>query len=177
MTHPPSRPGSRFPAIEDFALLADGETTALVAPDGSVEWLCAPRMDSPSLFTALLDRHAGRFRLAPAGSAVPTARRYVPGTLVLETTYMTPRGGSSSGRAARRSWDALDCGTLPPYRRTPRDHRAAHVLARTARCEHGSVELQLHCDPGFDFGRRRGPGRSTRRRVAGGRPSPTPRGR
>ena len=158
MTHLPPTPASQFPAIEDYALLADGETTALVAPDGSVEWLCAPRMDSPSVFTALLDRHAGRFRLAPAGSAVPTARRYVPGTLVLETTYMTSRGWLVVHDALLVArWDESDSGTLPPHRRTPRDHRAAHVLVRTARCEHGTVELQLHCDPAFDFGRRRGP--------------------
>ncbi|MDQ3601202.1 MAG: DUF5911 domain-containing protein [Actinomycetota bacterium] len=65
-----------FPPIESYALLADGETTALVAPHGAVEWLCAPRTDSPSLFAAVLDRDAGAFQVAPTEAVVPVARRY-----------------------------------------------------------------------------------------------------
>ena len=78
---------SHFPPIEDYAFLSDCDTTALVAPDGGVEWLCLPRMDSPSVFGALLDRDAGRFRVAPSGVSVPAARRYIPGTLVIETSW------------------------------------------------------------------------------------------
>jgi GH15 family glucan-1,4-alpha-glucosidase len=83
---------SPFPPIADYGFLSDCETTALVAPDGNVEWMCLPRMDSPSIFGAILDRDAGVFRLAPAGVQVPAARRYIPGTMVLETSWRAPGG-------------------------------------------------------------------------------------
>ena len=78
--------GGQFPLIGDYGFLSDCETTALVAPSGSVEWLCLPRMDSPSVFGSILDRDAGRFRVCPTGVDVPSARRYLPGTMVLETS-------------------------------------------------------------------------------------------
>ena len=84
--------GDAFPPIADYAFLSDCHSGALVAPDGSVEWLCLPRFDGPSIFGALLDRSAGTFRLAPYGVDVPAGRRYDPGTNVLETTWMTPTG-------------------------------------------------------------------------------------
>ena len=83
---------SAFPPIADYGFLSDCETTALVAPSGNVEWLCLPRMDSPSVFGAILDRDAGGFRLGPADMNVPAARRYLPGTMVLETSWGTPTG-------------------------------------------------------------------------------------
>ena len=63
-------------------------------PTASVDWLCVPRFDSPSVFGSLLDREAGMFRFGPFGINVPTARRYEPGTNVLVTTWKTPRAGS-----------------------------------------------------------------------------------
>jgi GH15 family glucan-1,4-alpha-glucosidase len=84
--------GSPFPPIADYAFISDCEVCALVAPSGSVEWMCLPRMDGPSIFAAMLDRHAGWFRLGPADVTVPADRRYLPGTLVLETTWDTPTG-------------------------------------------------------------------------------------
>jgi len=83
---------ARFPRIADYGFLSDCATCALVAPSGNVEWLCLPRFDSPSVFGAILDRDAGRFRLGPDGVSVPAARRYLPGTMVLETSWGT-RGG------------------------------------------------------------------------------------
>jgi GH15 family glucan-1,4-alpha-glucosidase len=71
---------SAFPPISDYAFLSDCETTALVAPSGAVEWLCVPRVDSASVFGAILDRDAGMFRLGPGDRAMPNAQRYVPGT-------------------------------------------------------------------------------------------------
>ena len=70
---------SPFPPIGEYAFLSDCHTGALVAPDGSVEWLCLPHFDSPSIFAALLDRGAGTFRIGPYGTFVPAGRRYEPG--------------------------------------------------------------------------------------------------
>ena len=70
---------SPFPPIADYGFLSDCETCALVAPSGAIEWMCLPRYDGPSVFGALLDRDAGTFRLGPADTMVPAARRYLPG--------------------------------------------------------------------------------------------------
>ena len=75
---------SPFTPIADYAFLSDCHTGALVAPDGSVDWLCVPRFDSPSIFGSLLDRGAGYFRFGPYGIDVPSARSYDPGTNVLD---------------------------------------------------------------------------------------------
>jgi alpha,alpha-trehalase len=148
-------PGAHaYPPIADYALLADGEALALVAPDGNVEWLAAPRMDSAALVATVLDRDAGGFRLGPADIAVPSARRYRPGSVVLETTWMTPTGWLTVHDALlMAAWDDADAADVPPYHRAPRDHRAAHVLLRTARCDHGSVPIGLHADLALDYGR------------------------
>jgi GH15 family glucan-1,4-alpha-glucosidase len=144
---------SPFPPIADYAFLSDCHVTALVAPSGAVEWLCIPRMDSASVFGAILDRGAGTFRLSPTDVSVPAARRYLPGTNVLETTWMT-----------RTGWLIVrDALTIAPWQdaeersqtfvRSPTDYKAQHVLLRTAECVHGSVELSLTCEPLLDYGR------------------------
>ena len=144
---------SAFPPIADYGFLSDCETTALVAPDGSVEWMCLPRMDSPSVFGAILDRDAGAFRLGPADVAVPAARRYLPGTMVLETSWGT-RGGWLIVR------DVLLIGPWhhenersTTHRRSPTDYDADHVLLRLVRCVNGEVQVNLDCEPVFDYGR------------------------
>jgi GH15 family glucan-1,4-alpha-glucosidase len=79
--------------IEDYALIGDLHTAALVGTNGAVEWLCLPRFDSPSCFAALLgDEQHGHWTVAPAGPVQATSRRYRPGTLVLETDFKTPHG-------------------------------------------------------------------------------------
>src|SRR5436309_15475263 len=83
---------SPFTPIAEYSFLSDCHTGALVAPDGSIDWLCVPRFDSPSVFGALLDREAGMFRLAPFGISVPSGRSYDPGTNVLLTTWKTQSG-------------------------------------------------------------------------------------
>src|ERR1700751_2007727 len=88
----PTPGGSPFPPIADYGFLSDCMVTALIASSGSVEWMCLPRMDGPSVFGAILDRGAGAFRLGPADVMVPSARRYLPGTMIVETTWSVPAG-------------------------------------------------------------------------------------
>ena len=151
-----ARREAAYPPIADYGFLSDGESAALVGSSGDVEWLCVPRFDSPSVFGALLDRDAGAFRLGPVNVAVPTARRYLPGTMVIETTWAAPTGWAIVQ-------DALLVGSWPHdddrsdhYRRAPGDAVAHHVLLRTIHCMNGEVELALHCEPRFEYGRRSG---------------------
>jgi GH15 family glucan-1,4-alpha-glucosidase len=143
---------SPFPPIADYAFLSNCHTGALIAPDGAIDWLCVPRFDSPSVFGSLLDREAGSFRLAPFGINHPSARVYEPGTNVFETTWKTPNG-----------WilvrDALTMGPqdhedeITPHTRPPADDDADHMLVRTVVCLEGHVEVELVCEPAFDYGR------------------------
>jgi hypothetical protein len=143
---------SPFPPIADYAFLSDCHTGALMAPDGSVNWLCVPRFDAPSVFGTLLDRQAGDFRFGPFGINVPTARIYEPGTNILLTTWRTPTG-----------WvivrDALILGPrrgvdrITPHTRPPTDEDAEHLMIRVAMCLSGEVEMELTCEPAFDYGR------------------------
>jgi len=137
--------------IGDYAFLSDCEVTALIAPSGDVDWLCLPRLDSPSVFGALLDPLAGQFRLGPAGRRVPADRRYVPGTMIVETSWGLPTGwvvvrdvllvGPWHDELTRR------------HRRTPTDYEAEHVLLRTVRCVDGEAQIAMECEPMFDYGR------------------------
>jgi GH15 family glucan-1,4-alpha-glucosidase len=145
---------SPFPAIADYAFLSDCHTAALVAPDGTVEWLCPPRFDSPSVFAAILDRGAGGFRLGPSGMGVPAGRRYEPGTNVLETTWQTATGWAVVRDALIIGpWRERQAGSYTAHTRPPADHDAYHVLVRTIECIHGSVQVELLCEPLFDYGR------------------------
>jgi len=144
---------SPFPPIADYGFLSDCETTALVAPSGNVEWMCLPRMDSPSVFGSVLDRDAGSFRVGPADVEVPAARRYLPGTMVLETSWGT-RGGWIVVRDVLLigPWHHEDERSTT-HRRSPTDYDADHVLLRLVRCVNGEVQLNLDCEPSFDYGR------------------------
>jgi GH15 family glucan-1,4-alpha-glucosidase len=143
---------SPFPPIADYAFLSNCHTGALVAPDGAIDWLCVPSFDAPSVFGNLLDRGAGTFRLGPFGFNVPSARIYEPGTNTLTTTWNTPTG-----------WilvrDALTMGPqhgedeITPHTRPPADDDGDHMLVRTVLCLDGSVEIELNCEPVFDYGR------------------------
>ena len=147
-------PASPFPPIADYAFLSDCHTAALVAPDGTVEWLCPPRFDSPSVFGAILDRSAGGFRLGPTGMGVPAGRRYEPGTNVLETTWQTATGWAVVRDALIFGrWREREAGSATAHTRPPADHDAYHVLVRTVECFHGSVQMELVCEPMFDYGR------------------------
>ncbi len=143
---------SPFPAIADYAFLSNCHTGALVAPDGSVDWLCVPRFDSPSVFAALLDRQAGSFRLAPFGVTVPNSRTYEPGSNTLVTTWNT-RGGWVVVRDALTMGPRTGEDRVTPYTRPPADDGADHMLVRTVQCIEGQVEIELYCEPVFDYGR------------------------
>ena len=143
---------SPFPPIAEYAFLSNCHTGALVAPDGAIDWLCVPSFDAPSVFGSLLDREAGFFRFGPFGINHPAARAYDPGTNVLVTTWKTPSGWV-------RVRDALTMGPrshedeVTPHTRPPADDDADHMLVRTVECLEGRVEVELVCEPAFDYGR------------------------
>jgi len=126
--------------IRDYALIGDGRTAALIARDGSVDWLCIPDLDSPSVFGRVLDQeHGGHLSLDARGSSA-TTRRYLPNTNVLETTFETRDG-------MVRVTDAL---TLPGRALAP-----GRELARRLECMSGDVDVRWTLEPRFDYGRRR----------------------
>ncbi|GAA2238946.1 glycoside hydrolase family 15 protein [Promicromonospora sukumoe] len=144
---------SKFPHIGEYGFLSDCEANALIAPSGSVEWMCVPRPDSPSIFAKILDRGAGHFRVGPHGVRVPSARRYLPGTLILETTWQTETGWLVVRDAMLMGpWHDLESrsGT---HRRTPTDDDAEHILLRTIKCVSGTVEVEVECEPRPDYAR------------------------
>jgi GH15 family glucan-1,4-alpha-glucosidase len=143
---------SPFSPIDGYAFLSNCHTGALIDADGTVDWLCVPRFDSPSVFGALLDREAGAFRLGPFGINVPVQRTYLAGTNTLVTIWRTPTGWVEVR-------DALTMGprqgedAVTPHTRPPADDDADHLLVRTVRCLEGEVEMDLVCEPIFDYGR------------------------
>ena len=144
-----SKRDNRFPPIGSYGFLSDCHTSALVSFSGAVEWLCLPRFDSPSAFAALLDRGAGHFKLAPRGVVVPISRRYEPGTLVIETTWVTDTG-----------WvvihDVLTIGEWAEQggkgSRPETEHESDHSLLRLMTCIDGEVEMEMECLPRFAYG-------------------------
>jgi alpha,alpha-trehalase len=143
---------SPFPPIADHAFLSNCHTGALVAPDGGISWLCVPAFDSPSVFGSLLDRQAGAFRLAPFGVNTPMDRVYAPGTNTLVTSWQTQTGyvlvfdSLTMGPADRED-------TITRHTRPPADADADHLLVRTVECIEGEVDMELICEPVFDYGR------------------------
>ena len=139
---------NRFPPIGSYGFLSDCHTSALVSFDGAVEWLCLPRFDSPSAFAALLDRDGGHFKLGPRDVVVPISRRYEPGTLVLETTWVTDTGWVvihdllTIGEWAEEGGDG----------RPKTEHESDHSLLRLMTCVDGEVEMEMECLPRFAYG-------------------------
>ena len=119
--------------IADYALLSDRHSAALVSRDGSIDWLCFPRFDSPSVFARLLGDEAGHWSVRADG-ATGVTRRYLDRTMVMETTFSTP-----SGTVAIT--DALAMGEGNRGHELGKD--APHLLLRRAKCFAGEVELTL----------------------------------
>jgi GH15 family glucan-1,4-alpha-glucosidase len=132
--------GSR--PIAEYGLLADCNSAALVAQDGSIDWLCLPRYDSPSLFGRILDPDAGHWSIRPAG-AFASERRYVPGTLVVETTFTTDTGSVrlTDAFAFAEGQRGHDLGFESP-----------HDLLRCVEGIAGEVELLLELAPRTEYG-------------------------
>jgi GH15 family glucan-1,4-alpha-glucosidase len=120
--------------IEDYALIGDCQTAALVARNGSIDWLCFPRFDSGACFAALLGRpEHGRWQLAPVDPPIRTERRYAGDTLVLETIFTTEQGEVA----------LVDC--MPPRSREPN-------LVRIVVGRRGTVKMRMHLVIRFDYG-------------------------
>jgi alpha,alpha-trehalase len=134
----------RYRPIEEYAFLSDAHTAALVGPDGAVEWLCAPRFDSPSVFARLLDRRrGGAFELRVEGAGRPE-RRYLDGTLVLESRFQAPSG----------TLVALDFLLLEADgAHAPGELYPGHLLVRLLRCERGVVGVRARIDARPDYAR------------------------
>lgn len=128
--------------IGDYALLSDRHSAALVSSDGSIDWLCMPRFDSPSIFAAILDDNAGHWSIRPAGE-FRVRREYVEGSIVLRTLFHTG-GGILELRDALILGDAQDPHRLGEH--------APHMLARTVTCTRGSVSAELLFRPRPEYG-------------------------
>ncbi len=134
--------GSDFRPIADYGLLADCTSAALIDRAGSIDWLCLPHYDSPAVFARLLDPAAGHWSIAPTGD-FEVERRYLPGTLVIETTFTTATG-------TVRLADAL------AFERGQRGHdlgrRAPHEVVRLVEGVDGNVELRMELAPRPEYG-------------------------
>ncbi|MGZ8651879.1 MAG: trehalase-like domain-containing protein, partial [Actinomycetota bacterium] len=125
-----------YPLISEHGLIGDLQTAALVSTGGTVDWLCLPRFDSPSVFASLLDAdRGGRFRIAPVGTNYVSKQLYFPDTAVLITRFMSPDG---VGEVA--DFMPVD----DPYHASGR-----HQLIRVLRVVRGQMTFILECQPRF----------------------------
>jgi GH15 family glucan-1,4-alpha-glucosidase len=131
-----------YPPIDDYALIGDCRSAGLISGDGSLDWLCFPRFDSPSVFAALLDaREGGRFRIRPVGK-YSSERRYLPDTNVLETTFRCP-----SGAFVLRDLMAVSSEEDKRASLTPE-----HEFLREIEGIDGEVEVEVLYGPRPDYG-------------------------
>jgi GH15 family glucan-1,4-alpha-glucosidase len=130
----------RYPPIGEHGLIGDLQTAALVATDGTVDWFCCPRFDSPSVFAALLDHErGGHFQIAPENAQATRKQLYLPESAVLVTRFLTEDGVG----------EVTDFMPISePERAT--DH---HRLVRVVRAVRGTMRFVLDCAPRFDYGR------------------------
>ncbi|MEF8795864.1 MAG: glycoside hydrolase family 15 protein [Salinivenus sp.] len=134
---------SAYAPIEDYALIGDCASAALVGRNGSIDWLCWPRFDSPSIFARLLDAgDGGHFQVRPVAD-FSVERRYLPDTNVLETTFTTERG-------VLRLTDLMPVAERAAYRR---ELWPEHEILRRVECVAGTVEVDVYCDPRLDYAR------------------------
>jgi GH15 family glucan-1,4-alpha-glucosidase len=138
-----------YPPIEDHGLIGDLQTAALVSTDGTVDWLCLPRFDSPSIFGSLIDReHGGFFRIRPANEGTVARQMYLPGTAILVTRFMSPEGVG----------EVIDF--MPIAGDVATDQ---HRLVRLIHVVRGRMRFEAEVRPRFDYGREK-----PRVEIAGG---------
>ncbi len=131
----------RYPDISDHGLIGDLQTSALVTSDGTIDFFCCPRFDSPSIFASLLDHdNGGYFRISPAGGNYVSKQLYMPDTAMLVTRFMTPDGVG----------EVLDF--MPVIEGKPTDR---HRLVRHLRVARGTMQFAMDLQPRFDYGRAR----------------------
>src|ERR1035438_3563269 len=135
--------GSDWPAIDDYGIIGDCRSAALVSRDGSIDWLCWPRFDKPSIFAALLDRQrGGHWRVSPVGAAT-IERQYVPDSNVLETRF------------SNHSGSAVLTDLMPSSSRASRERILLpdHEILRKLTCVAGEWEFEIEFSPRADYGK------------------------
>jgi GH15 family glucan-1,4-alpha-glucosidase len=129
---------SRYQPIENYGVIGNMRTAALVGMDGSIDWLCLPQFDSPSVFAAILDeRKGGRFRIAPAGDNFRHKQFYWPDTTILITRFLHDEG----------------VGEVEDYMPVRGVGAVAEELIRRVRVVRGRVPFRMECRPAFDYAR------------------------
>ncbi len=129
----------RYPNISDHGLIGDLQTSALVSTDGTIDFFCCPRFDSPSVFCSLLDAEkGGYFRISPVADSYVSKQLYMPGTAMLITRFMTPDGVG----------EVLDF--MPVIEGKP---TKKHRLVRQLRVARGKMQFEVDLQPRFDYGR------------------------
>jgi pentatricopeptide repeat protein len=130
---------SKYPAIEDHGLIGDLQTSALVSTDGTIDWMCLPRFDSPSVFASLLDaEQGGHFSVRGVAPGTVSRQMYLPGTPILITRFMSVDGVG----------EVIDFMPIAGREATDR-----HKLVRLIRVVRGRMEFEAECQPRFDYGR------------------------
>jgi GH15 family glucan-1,4-alpha-glucosidase len=130
----------RYPDIADHGLIGDLQTAALISTDGTIDWFCCPRFDSPSIFASLLDADkGGYFRIAPVDGEYVTKQMYVPGTAILVTRFLTNEGVA----------EVVDFMPISDESKSSERHR----LCRLVRVVRGSMRIRMEIAPRFDYGR------------------------
>src|SRR3712207_1799843 len=129
-----------YPEISEHGLIGDLQTAALVSTDGTVDWFCCPRFDSPSIFASLLDHdRGGHFRVGPEGDDYVSRQLYFPDTAILITRFMTPDGVG----------EVVDFMPVVEGEATDR-----HLLVRLLRVVRGTMRFRMEIQPRFDYGRK-----------------------
>jgi len=129
-----------YQPIEDYGLIGNLRTVALVGIDGSIDWLCLPRFDSPAVFASILDeKKGGRFKIAPTNDGIRHKQYYWPDTNVLVTRFLSPDG-------VGQVTDFMPAGNLP-------EGTNRHQLIRHVQTIRGQLSYDLECRPAFNFAR------------------------